>query len=160
MTAGDGAPRLMPFVREDIHIRAVSAEVYGRISALDTIAEWLPPVFSGVEAGGRSLAFRLALPLHSERAALDVATDDPPALFVLAGHGEDGAGALDSLTWALHAEGERNVHLTLEAAYTPAAGLLGWLLEPSLHRPLRRQALRDALWRLKQVAEGRGPQQR
>ena len=150
----------MPFVREDIHIRATPADVYRRISALDTVAEWLPPIFRGVEASGRALTFRLALPLHGERAELDIETDDQPALFVLAGREEDGAGALDSLTWALHAEGERNVHLTLEAGYTPAAGLLGWLLEPALHRPLRRQALRDALWRLKQVAEGRGPQQR
>ena len=149
----------MPCVREDRHRRAAPAGVYRRIAALDTLAEWLPPVFREVEASGRALAFRLELPLYSERAELAVETDDAPALFVLAGNGEDGAGALDSLTWALHAEGEHNVHLTLEAVYTPATGLLGWLLEPALHRPLRRQALRDALWRLKQVAEGRGSQQ-
>jgi hypothetical protein len=49
------------------------------------------------------------------------------------------------------------VHVTVEAEYRPAAGLLGGLLEPVLHRPLRQQALRDVVWRLKQVAEGRGP---
>ena len=47
------------------------------------------------------------------------------------------------------------MHLVAEAVYERAAGPIGWLLEQALHRPLRRQALRDALWRLKLTVEGR-----
>lgn len=65
----------------------------------------------------------------------------------------DGVGSLTSLSWALHREAAGEVHLTVEAAYRPAGGPLGALLESLLYRSLRRQAFRDALWRLKLLVE-------
>ena len=76
------------------------------------------------------------------------AVDGGPIAFV-----RDGAGSWVSWHWALHAESAHEVHLTAEATYEPAPGITGALLEGAVHRPHRAQALRDALWRLKQVVE-------
>jgi hypothetical protein len=149
----------MASVREDIHVRASIDEVFARLAPLERCGEWLPAAFREADATGGTLSFRLALPLDSRIAELTIHADERPAYLELRAlpAGEDDAPALDGLTWALHVEGPRHVHVTVEAAYTPAPGFLGGLLEPAIHRPLRRQALRDAVWRLKQVAEGRGP---
>ena len=146
-------------LREDVHIHASAQAVYRALSALDGHGEWLPPRFRDYDASGTHVSFELALPLRRERARLRVAADEAPELLVLAQDG-DAAGAVTSLTWALHEESPAEVHLTLEAEYRPAGGPLGALLEPALYRPLRRQAFRDALWRLKLAIEGpAGPSQ-
>ena len=143
-------------IREDVNLHATPHDVHARLAALDTLGEWLPPQFSAVPSADGELWFELAMPLRRERARLAVAEDEPPWLLALThADGVDGR-TLTALTWALHAESPREVHLTLEAEYEPAAGVLGSLLEPVLYEPLRRQAFRDALWRLKHVVEAAG----
>ena len=56
----------------------------------------------------------------------------------------------------LTAEGPDDVHLLVEAIYTPAGGFVGALLDLLVQRAHRRQALRDAVWRLEAAARGRG----
>ena len=114
--------------------------------------DWLPAAFAEVAREGGALTFRLVLPLRSEHAALSRAPHEDARVihFVANGH-----GGVRGLHWLLNSEGPREVHLVLEAAYEPAGGPIGWLLEETLHRPLRRQALRDALWLLKLTVEGR-----
>ena len=53
------------------------------------------------------------------------------------------------------AESGRESHLSVETHYHPAGGPFGPLLDLTLHRPHRRQAFRDALWRLKLLIEKR-----
>lgn len=148
----------MATLREDIHVRADIDEVFAHLTALEACVAWLPASFRDLEASGGALSFRLALPFDGRRAALRIEIDEAPTFLELRPDASIHATpALDGLRWALFAEGPRQVHVTLEAEYRPAAGLLGGMLEPVLHRPLRQQALRDVVWRLKQVAEGRGP---
>src|SRR5205823_755042 len=136
-------------LREDVHIHAPAIEVYGRLGAAHQ--EFWPAAVSDVDTSG-GLAFRLAMPLRNERAALMRSSEEAPRYLEFAANGD--GGALRSLTWAVNSEGPREVHLIVEIAYAPAGGPLGWALEEMLHRPFRRQALRDTLWRLKLLAEG------
>ena len=140
-------------LREDVHIHASPADVYGHLFCLDGARAWLPPAFSDVDAGANALSFALALPMRTERARLAVASEEPPTYLEFTA--ADGPGGIELLAWALNPEGARDVHVTVEAGYQPAGGALGWLLESAVHRPLRRQAFRDALWRLKLLVEGR-----
>jgi polyketide cyclase/dehydrase/lipid transport protein len=140
-------------LREDVHIHAPATEVYNRLLSLHRDREWLPPAFSELEASAGELAFALTLPMRTERSRLVVSSDEPPTFVEFAA--VNGAGGIELLNWALSSEGPREVHLTVEAGYEPSRGLLGWLLEETVHRPARRQAFRDALWRLKLLSEGR-----
>jgi hypothetical protein len=145
-------------LREDVHIHAPPSEVYGRLADCPTHREWLPPAFADLEAREGELAFALSLPLRTERARLSLATEEPPYLLEYTarnGTGGPTPRSIESLTWVVSPEGAREVHLTVEAGYHPAGGPLGWLLEMTMHAPVRRQALRDALWRLKLLIEGR-----
>jgi len=139
-------------LREDVHIHASPGDVYDHLFCLDAGRMWLPPAFSDIDASANALSFALALPMRTERARLTVATDEPPTYLEFAA--ADGPGSIELLAWALNPEGARDVHVTVEAGYQPAGGVLGWLLELAVHRPLRRQAFRDALWRLKLLVEG------
>ena len=65
--------------------------------------------------------------------------------------------AFETLSWVLSPEGPNDVHLLVEAIYTPAGGFAGVVLDVLLQRAHRRQALRDAVWRLKHLLEGHGP---
>ena len=141
-------------LREDVHIHGLPGDVYGHLFCLDGARAWLPPAFTAIEAGANALSFALTLPMRTERARLTVATDEPPTYLEFAA--ADGPGGIELLAWALNPEGARDVHVTVEAGYQPAGGVLGWLLEETVHRPLRRQAFRDALWRLKLLVEGQG----
>ena len=148
----------MAAVREDIHIRAEAAAVFERVADLEAALEWLPPSFRDPSAENDRLDFALPLPLDRREAHLTIADREPPSFLRLAATGENGSvGAVESLAWALHVESPQNVHVTVEMAYAPSTSLLGGLLEAAIHAPMRRQALRDALWRLKQVCEGREP---
>jgi hypothetical protein len=147
------------WIREDVHIHASAEEVYELLASLHSHGRWLPRTFRGVEANGDELSFELSLPLRREQARLSVTAGEAPTLLVLAS-GRDaeqgagnGVGPFASLTWALHSEAAGEVHVTLEAEYRPAGGVVGALLEPLLYYPLRRQAFRDALWRLKLFVE-------
>ena len=104
---------------------------------------------------GGALAATLALPLRAEVVRLEPAQVEAPALLHF--RSADGGQAFDSLTWHVNAEGPREVHLELQAVYTPSGGFPGAVLDMLLLRSYRRQALRDALWRLKYVLEGNTP---
>ncbi|MEZ4501377.1 MAG: hypothetical protein R3C39_01995 [Dehalococcoidia bacterium] len=147
----------MATLREDIHVRAEIEDVFGHLTAFEAATAWLPGSFRDLEASHEGLAFRLALPFDARRVSMHVETHEGPTYLELRPDDTEGVPALEGLRWALFAEGPRQVHVTVEAEYRPASGFLGGLLEPVLHRPLRQQALRDVVWRLKQVAEGRGP---
>ena len=141
---------------EDIHIHAAAAEVFARVEATSSYGEWLPRCFRDVDGDARGgLACTLALPLGSAAVRLEPAQIEAPALLHF--RASDGARGFESLTWQLSAEGPREVHLELQAVYTPAGGFAGAALDVLLLRAYRRQALRDALWRLKHVLEGAGP---
>ena len=155
-------------LREHVHIHAPADEVYRQLLALRDHERWLPRAFRGFAASDDALSFDLALPLRSERARLSVSVDDAPNLLVLErargpgrgaqDGGADGAagadgGSLAALSWALHSEAAGEVHVTVEALYRPAGGPLGALAESLLYRSQRRQAFRDALWRLKLLVE-------
>ncbi len=145
----------MRLLREDVHIHATAADVYERLVGLDRDHHWLPPAFGNVEVSDGEFAFALSLPLRTERARLAVSTDEPPTFVEFAAIEGNGSNGIVRLSWALNAEGPRDVHVTVEAGYQPSGGPLGWLVEEAMHRPVRRQALRDALWRLKLLVEGR-----
>lgn len=145
----------MRHIREDVHIHAPAGEIFEHIGALDATPAWLPPSFRDARIEGDTLAFRLALPLLDREARLGVAEHQPPAALSLRHQHSNGVHpAVEAFDWALHQENANNVHVTAEFAYERAGGPLGSLLEVALHAPLRRQALRDALWRLKLLAEG------
>ena len=141
---------------EDIHIHAAADEVFARIEATGSYGEWLPRCFRDVDGdSGGAFAATLALPLRAEAVRLEPAQVEPLALLHF--RSTDGGEAFDSLTWNLSAEGPHEVHLELQAVYTPAGGFPGAVFDVLLLRSYRRQALRDALWRLKYVLEGNAP---
>lgn len=151
-------------IREDVHIHASASATFERLEATGRYGEWLPRSFRDVtgEPGPRArLDGVLTLPLRSERVRLEATEREPPRLLLFRA-AADGAGgargdAFESLSWVLSAEGPDDVHLLVEAIYTPAGGFAGALLDVLVQRAHRRQALRDAIWRLKQLLEGAAP---
>ncbi len=148
-------------ILEDVHIHASASATFERLEATARYGEWLPRSFRDVEGepGPRArLDGVLTLPLRSERVRLEAAEREPPRLLLFRA-APDGAGgdAFESLSWVLSAEGPDDVHLLVEAIYTPAGGFAGALLDLLVQRAHRRQALRDAVWRLKQLLEGAAP---
>lgn len=137
-------------VREDVHIHASFAEVHDLIGSP---VRWSPPALAEVEGDTDAVAFRLLLPLRSERARLQRVTQDAEHVLEFAANGD--GSHVRGLLWVINVEAPREVHLVAELSYEPAAGPIGWAFEEIMHRPSRRQALRDALWRLKLLAEGR-----
>jgi hypothetical protein len=148
----------LPRLREDIHIHAPQRDVYSHLRALDRYQRWLPRAFRDVRGDGATLDFTLALGLRSERGRLAVDVEEPHSYLELAGAtlANGGQTAIDALAWYVSAEGPREVHLIAEARYEPR-GVVGAMLELPLLRAQRRQVLRDMLWRLKHLVEGRGP---
>ena len=141
---------------EDVHIHVTAAEVFARVEATASYGEWLPRCFREVDGDpGGGLACTLVLPLRSEAVRLEPVRVESPALLHF--RASDGARGFESLTWQLSVEGPREVHVELQAVYAPAGGFPGAVLDVLLLRAHRRQALRDALWRLKQVLEDAGP---
>ncbi len=136
-------------IREDVHIHVPVAAIHRRLSDPTTHDEWLSPHFQRFTADDDSCAFALVLPGRTEDVRLH--RDGSEARAVL--YVSDGASAWESVTWAMHVEGAHEVHLTVEVAYRPASGLLGTTAEVMVHRAHRTQALRDSLWRLKQLLE-------
>jgi hypothetical protein len=145
----------MRYIREDVHIHAPATEIFERLADLEVRPAWLPPSFRDARIEGDALAFRLSLPFLDRESHLAIAERQAPAALSLREQHSNGVQpAVEALDWALHQENANNVHVTAEFAYEPAGGPLGALLEMAVHAPLRRQALRDALWRLKLLAEG------
>ena len=140
-------------IREDVHLHASPHTVQQRILDLHTYDEWLAPAFRDFRADGEGCAFTLVLPGRTEQARLRRGGIEDRAVTLLRDDSGADGGAYESITWALHAESPREVHLTVEAAYAPAGGLGGAIFEATMHRPHRTQALRDSLWRLKQLLE-------
>lgn len=151
----------MNYIREDVHIHASPEAIFERL-ALPEAIRWLPASFRDARtetspANGadiEALTFRLALPLLNRHVELHIHEELAPVALSLRAHANGARPAIEALDWGLHQEGTNNVHVTAEFAYEPASGPLGALLEAAVHAPLRRQALRDALWRLKLLAEG------
>ena len=161
-------------IREDVHIHASAHAIFERL-ALPEAVRWLPAAFrdartaraartpdgtpDGIDGATPGtmhdvLAFRLALPLLDRHVELRIHEEIAPVALSLRAHLNSSRPAVEAFDWGLHQEGSNNVHVTAEFAYEPAGGPLGALLEAAVHAPLRRQALRDALWRLKLLAEG------
>ena len=146
-------------IREDVHIHASASATFERLEATARYAEWLPRSFREVAAPPgppARIEGVLTLPLRSERVRLEAAEREPERLLLFRSSDGD-RSAFDTLSWVLTAEGADDVHLLVEAIYTPAGGFGGWLLDLLVQRQHRRQALRDAVWRLKQLLEGAGP---
>lgn len=140
--------------REDVHIHAASSQVFARLADFERLSEWLPAAFRGIEHDPWRLRFDLDVPGRSEAADLCVEQSQTPELLQLAS--TDGrASSIAELTWLISAESGRESHLSVETHYHPAGGPFGPLLDLTLHRPHRRQAFRDALWRLKLLIEER-----
>lgn len=138
------------YIREDVHIHASADAVFERLADLAGYRDWLPASFSDVAAEDGTLTFAIALPGRSQPARLAVTAEERPGYLELATAEAD--AAVRSLSWSVRPEG-REVYLLAEVAYQPASGLFGAMAESTLHGGLRRQALRDALWRLKQRIE-------
>lgn len=138
-------------IREDVHIHAGIADVHRRLADPATHDEWLSHHFRDLRADDEGLSFTLALPLRAEPASLRRDGSEDRAITYV----RDGGGVIDSLTWAIHVEGQRECHLTVEAAYHPSRGVIGGTMETLFYRPHRAQALRDSLWALKHLVEGR-----
>lgn len=136
-------------VREDVHIHVEPAAIQRRILAIASYEDWLGPAFRGFTADDEGFTFTLSLPTRTERGRLRRAGIEAGAVTFV----RDSDGAYESLTWAQHVEGPREVHLTVEATYRPATGLIGAFLETLFHRPHRTQALRESLWNLKHLLE-------
>ena len=136
-------------IREDVHLHAPAHAVQQRILDLTTYDQWLAPAFRDFHADDEGWSFTLALPGRTEQGRLRRGGIEAGAVTFV----RDGSGTVDALTWAMHAESTREVHLTVELAYVPAGGLAGNILEATVHRPSRVQALRDSLWALKQLLE-------
>lgn len=136
-------------IREDVHIHVPVAAIHRRLSDPTTHDEWLSSHFQRYTADHDSCAFAVALPGRTE--AVRLRRDGSEARAVL--YVRDGESAWESVTWAMHVEGQHEVHLTAEIAYRPAGGLIGATGEVLVHRAHRTQALRDSLWALKQLLE-------
>ena len=136
-------------IREDVHVHAPAHALQQRILDLSTYEEWLAPQIRDFRADDEGWSGTLVLPGRTERARLRRGGTEAGAVTFV----RDGDGAVDALTWAMHSESPREVHLTVELAYVPAGGLGGNIMEMTVHRPHRVQALRDWLWRLKQLME-------
>lgn len=136
-------------IREDIHVHTSSPQAQRRLADPSTFDEWLSPQFRDFAADSEGCAFTLALPMRNEPARL---RRDPLSNGTIR-YVRDGSSAVDSIEWALHVEGAREVHVTVDVAYRPAGGLLGAIREVLWHRGHRAQAFRDALWNLKHVLE-------
>lgn len=137
------------YMREDIHIHASSPTVRRRLADPPTFDEWISPHFRDFRADDEGCAFTLALPMREEAVRLRREGAPNGAVVYL----RDGTSAVESLTWSLYVEGEREVHVTVDVAYRPAGGLWGAILEMLFHRGHRTQAFRDTLWNLKQSVE-------
>lgn len=136
-------------IREDIHIHVPVAAIHRRLSDPTAHDQWLSPHFRRYTADHDSCAFALALPGRTEPVRLRRDGSETRAIFYV----RDGASAWESVTWAMHAESPREVHLTVEVAYRPAGGPIGTVGEVMVHRAHRTQALRDTLWNLKHLLE-------
>lgn len=136
-------------IREDVHIHVPVAAIRRRLSDPSTHDDWLSPHFQRYTADHDSCAFVLVLPGRNE--AVRLRRDGSEARSIL--YVRDGAGTFDSVTWAMHVEGQHEVHLTVEVTYRPASGPIGTVGEVMVHRAHRTQALRDSLWNLKQLLE-------
>ncbi len=144
----------MANVREDVHVHVAVDELRPLLDDPRAFELWLAPQFSGLTIERSQWSLELLLPGRRERMTLRaVPREDGTLLYERA----DPASSVSTLSMALFAEGPREVHLTVEVEYEPAAGIAAKLLEPLVHRPHRAQALRDSLWRLKQHAESLPP---
>jgi hypothetical protein len=142
----------LDWIREDVHIHASYEALHARVADPAGHADWLSGQFRDFECERDACSFTLALPFRAEDARLRRDSDEPGSVAYV----REGDGQIEALTFAIHPEGPAEVHLTIEARYRPAGGILGPLLEVLLHRPQRTQALRDSLWNLKQIAEREG----
>jgi len=155
-TAPAPPPPRLGNVREDVHIHAPYYVVRDRLLAIARNHEWLGDHFQDYESHGDTLSFTLVLPGRIESARLTVDDSDQ---FGVRYYRNGAGGEIAELSWAIHVETARDVHLTVEAAFEPRGGIFGPLLELTVLRPQRTQALRDSIWKLKQIIERENPRQ-
>jgi len=148
--------RRLASVREDVHVHAPYNVVRDRLLEIAKNRDWLGDHFRDYEVSDRTLVFNLVLPGRTETARLTVDDSDQFGVRYV----RDGAGGeIAELSWAIHVETARDVHLTVEACFEPRGGLFGPLLELAVFRPQRTQALRESIWNLKQLIERENPRQ-
>ena len=141
----------MRWFREDIHIHAAPADVHRRLADLPAAGDWMEPTFREVAVEEEHLQFTLGLPGRTEEAVLAIRRREAPVVLELGP--VDGRASQLECTFLVNGEGPTESHVIVEVHYRGAGGPLGPLLDLALHRSHRRQAFRDALWRLKQSLE-------
>ena len=148
----------MRAIREDVHIHAEARTVYRRLAAPEGLGQFLPDPFRVIDARTGTPTADARSVGESAGAPLVIARAEEPRSLTLVPEGvgpADRAPPIESLSWELQPEGAGEVHVSISADYRRPVGVAGPLLDILLHRPRRRQALREALWRLKGVAEDR-----
>lgn len=142
-------------IREDIHIHSSAGKAFARLETIATYGEWLPSCFRNLNASSSGFECLLSLPLRTEPVRLVAVERQAPQLIQF--HAIEPNHAFDLLSWVLSPEGTNDVHLLVEATYTPSGGFIGSVFDMLVQRAHRRQALRDAVWRLKHVLENNSP---
>ena len=142
-------------IHEDVHIHSSAEKAFTRLATIATYGEWLPSCFRDLDASSSGFECRLSLPLRSEPVRLVTVEKQAPRLIQF--HAVEANYAFDSLSWILNPEGTNDVHLLVDATYTPSGSFIGSVLDMLVQRAHRRQALRDAVWRLKHVLEEHSP---
>lgn len=137
-------------IHEDIHVHVGYPDLRAAVADPPAYRPWLPPAISRFEADSEGVRFRLDLPGRGEHCDLHRQPTEHPREVVFT---RNESGSIERLTWALHPEGQRECHLTVELVYQPARGLFGGALETLFYRAQRTQALRDLLWALKREIE-------
>ncbi|MCY4640261.1 MAG: hypothetical protein OXC94_07975 [Chloroflexi bacterium] len=148
----------MRAIREDVHIHAEARAVYRRLAVPEALGKSLPDLFRvvGARTGAPTIVARPGI--DASGVPLVIARAEEPRTLTLVAEGggrADGAPPIEALRWELQPEGTGEVHVSIFADFGTPAGVAGPLLDLFIHRPRRRQALRDALWRLKGLAENR-----
>ena len=148
----------MRTIEEDVHIHAGARAVYRRLAALESLGESMPEFFRSADAGAGPPSVVAQPALGGSGVPLVITRAEEPRLLTLAPAEDRAAGdtpPIKSFRWDLQPEGAAEVHVTLAVEYRMPVGVTGPFLDLLIHRPRRRQALRNALWRLKGLVEER-----
>ena len=149
----------MRTIEEDVHIHAGARAVYRRLAALESLGESMPELFRSADAGAGPPSVVAQPALGGSGVPLVITRGGGAALADARPRGGTAAAGdtppIKSFRWDLQPEGAAEVHVTLAVDYRMPVGVTGPFLDLLIHRPRRRQALRNALWRLKGLVEER-----
>ncbi len=138
-------------IQEDVHVHVGMPDLRAAVTDPPAYRAWFPTSVTHFEADSEGLRFNISLPGRTESGDLRRQPTENTREIVF---GLNSGGTYERLVWALHPEGQRECHLTVELVYRPASGLLGGAMETMFHRGQRIQMLRDLLWALKRDVEG------